>query len=167
MQFGQSWDSSCVKMITMTKKATINILTLLLISMALGCQEAKTIGCPESADRAVLNAMYGDFSDTPNYLTVWLSHNYDSSYWNPEFDRRQSNIDRTRKWADTLHDRCTRNAYIGWLNYYQHELNSAREELKTQSQKKEMDEYEKSRKLEDAEALDYQHNHKVPAPPRD
>lgn len=163
MQYGRSWGSNCVKMITMKEQ----LITLLLCVVIAGCRNSTTIGCPDSADHAVLSAMYSDFSDTPNYLTVWLNHSYDSEYWNPIFDRWQNKIDHTRKWAKSIDDRCTRNSYLGWLDYYQHELNSARNELRTQAERKEMEEYDRQRSSERKQANEYAIKHGVPKPPRD
>jgi len=77
-----------------------------------------------------------------NDLTVWLSHNYDPSYWNPRFDKQQEAINKVREWAKTLADPCVRKHYNQWLTYYyQVGLDDARKELRTHATEREQAEF--------------------------
>lgn len=74
---------------------------------------------------------------------VWLSGNYDPNYWKPVFDKAQSEIDAVRSWAKTLEDVEIRDHYIEWLTYYyQYGLDDAREEIRTQKKRREMNDFQ-------------------------
>jgi len=82
--------------------------------------------------------------ETINDVRLYLSHNYDPSFWEPRFAEQQRKIDNIREWALGLSNEQAkvREYYLSWLkDYYQHGLDSARKELRTQKQRREMDEY--------------------------
>ena len=86
----------------------------------------------------VLNAKL----DHVNDLIIWLSRNYDLSYWEPRLRKDQTDIDSIRKWAEALPYGPVRSEYLHWLTYYyQIGLDDAWKELRTQRKKHEMDEY--------------------------
>lgn len=122
--------------------------------------------CDEAVDGVVLDKMWPQFHAIPNHLDVWLSHNYEAEYWNPQFDRWQKELTHCRTWAEKLEDRCLRSAYLHWLDYYERELDSARKELRTKAEKKEMDEYDARNERERQAREKYDREHKVPSCPK-
>lgn len=100
-----------------------------------------------------------------DYLSVWLSHDYNKNYWMPKFAEEQTAIDRIRAWSLTLSDSCFIKNYATWLDYYQHELDSAKDELRTQKEKKNMDEYDRQNKQLGTYVDNYSRTNPSPKPP--
>jgi hypothetical protein len=138
---------------------------LLLLCGCAPVKEAFT-PCDKTIDGAVLDKLYPRFKGIPNYLGIWLSGNYDNEYWNPEFQRWQQELTKCREWAERLQDHCLRNAYIHWLDYYQHELDSAKNELMTKNEKQEMDSFREKNERERKAREEYERNHTVPECPK-
>lgn len=121
-------------------------LFLFVFSLAVSCdRNAIEIinSCPEEAARQLaldrLSPQLGS-GQIDNRLTIWASGDYSIEDWRPQLDQEQANLDRLRKWADSLQDECAREAYLHWIDYYQHqELDSAWHELRTQDERKEME----------------------------
>lgn len=127
--------------------------------------------CPDSASNLALDKLFPilGMGKIPNYLDVWLSHNYDRKYWEPKFDEKRRKLDDLRVWALSIDDRCARASYIKWLNYYQRELDSARDELKSHAQEKKMNEFDErnAKKREAIEKYQKQIDGAFPDPPKE
>lgn len=98
-------------------------------------------------------------------LSIWLSHNYDSSYWEPILAKAQSDVDIIRKWAEALPKGKIRSHYLEWLRYYyQYGLDDARKELREQNTRKQHDaSREKYHATQNAIA---EYRGEIPKPPR-
>jgi hypothetical protein len=97
----------------------------------------KITPCPDSADKLALDYLSPLLSRTiSNYLDVWLSNSYSADYWGPLLEGQQGRLDSLRTWANGIPDRCARKAYLGWIDFYQGKLDSAREELRTHATEK-------------------------------
>ena len=130
---------------------TLIILAIIIAAFALlsYCRSGKvaevTAVCKDddALDMAVYRKLVPQFSEFGSYghindLSIWLSGNYDTSYWNPILDGYQKRIDDIREWTKTVEDPCIRKHYNGWLTYYyQVGIDDARKELKTRSIKRE------------------------------
>lgn len=86
-------------------------------------------------------------------LSVWLSHNYEPSYWEPIFAAAEKSYAEVRHWAQELPCGNIRSEYLQWLTYYYDwGLKSARKELSDQHIKRSQEEYDRSRVEAEAEA---------------
>ena len=94
------------------------------------------------------------------YLDVWLSGDYDPTYWEPKFQKEQDGIEKVRTWAKTLPLCPLRSEYLSWMDFYQDRLNEARSELKNKTVKKRQDEYSREREQTDQRTRDIQ----IPGP---
>jgi hypothetical protein len=123
--------------------------------------------CPDAADGLALDKLWPLFTDTPNDLTVWMSDDYSKNRWEPVFQAWQEKLDKYRAWAGALQDRCARDAYLHWLDYYQRQLETARDELRTHAEQNHMQQYDAQLKRERADRDAYQQevNGKFPDPP--
>lgn len=124
----------------------------------------KASSCPaESEDIALTQTMW----KFPQYgaVDVWISHNYDPAYWNPKFAEEQTKITQLGTWSKTLSNPCLRASWNKWLAYYQSNLDEARSELKTKKTKIEMDEFERSGRVEGEARKKYLETHPAPRPP--
>lgn len=121
----------------------------------------------EAISGAVLDYLFPrlGMGKTPNYLSVWVSHNYDIDRWKPSLDISQKRITDIRTWAEKLEDPCVRKHYMRWLNHYQRELDSAWDELKTHETEKRQNDYRLRLKQEET-AVDSVKD-RVPKPPPD
>jgi hypothetical protein len=79
-----------------------------------------------------------------NATKVWIFRLYDVAAMEPVFAEQQRKIDKIRMWAEALpKEEKTRAHYLHWLKYYyQSGLDEAREEMRTQCQRRQA---EKSR----------------------
>lgn len=119
--------------------------------------------CGDEVDTIVMRKVLREISPRYNDLSVWLSHDYSEATWKPRLDAKQETIDRIRAWALTLTDRCVREAYLGWLDFCQREVDEARVELRTQKIKLEHEAYDRERKERSRAVNAYQGV--VPDPP--
>ena len=120
--------------------------------------------CSDVADKLALDRLF----PISNYLDVWLSQNYTGEYWNPILQKQQNKLDGLRAWANGIPDRCARDAYLGWINYCQNQLDGAREELRTRSLENEHQRYDKERAAEQNRVRKYseQVDGAFPNPPK-
>jgi hypothetical protein len=120
--------------------------------------------CDDEVDTIVMQNVLREIDPRYNYLSVWLSHDYREETWRPKLDAEQQDIDRIKQWSESLDDKCVRNAYAGWLDFAQRDLDSAWRELRTQETKLSQDAYNEERRIEQEKARDY--SQPVPTPPR-
>lgn len=114
--------------------------------------------CTEALHTAVLDKLQNKFP-TYNNMEVYFDH---YNVTEADFQREQVGIDRIRAWDQKLTDRCTRDAYEDWLDYYQRELDAARLEMQTHTEEKQMKQYNE----ENARRRDAERQYKIPEPPR-
>ena len=149
-------------------------LSLLLCLLIVGCQKPAPAPafsvttnapaeewkpCDPAIKDAVLDKLSGRFHEW-SAMDVYFDR-YKAT--EGDFQKEQAQIDRLSQWAEGLPNRCFRNAYLDWMDYYQRELNGAREELKSHEQQKEMQEYDQRNESErEAE----RRVGKIPSPPR-
>jgi hypothetical protein len=139
---------------------------ILMLAILLPCGVSRAVEPPENPQQAISDAVggvvYQLLHNTDNYLSIWLSHNYNAASWEPTLRVEQNEITRLKKWASKLDDPVVKSAYEDWLDYYQRDLDSARNELLTQREKKRMDEFDEQnrqkRKLAAAQT--------IPIPPK-
>lgn len=112
--------------------------------------EAKSIDCGESAKHLALERLFPllGMGQISNHLDVWISNDYSDAHWQPIFSEQQSKLDSLKTWAESLPDRCAKNSYLHWIEYYQVKLDGAKSELRTHSDEKEMAAYEADRQRE-------------------
>ena len=136
----------------------------LLFVAALLIAPSNLMSCDKSISDAVLNLLYPRFGSTSNYLSVWLSRNYEEAHWNPILAAEEAEIQKVQKWALSSHelDECVRDEYMHWTRYFMDEIASARRELKTHKTQIEQDAYEKRMK----DSRNAMARHKIPEPPR-
>lgn len=127
-----------------------------------GTYTAQLAICDDTYDQSALHHIYGKFPQY-NYLSVWLSGNYDPGYWLPRFQEEQGAINANREWADKQ-ERCVRFTYSHWLDYWENDLQSARRELTNKGTKIEMDEYSAKNKLREEKYREYERTHEIPHP---
>ena len=120
--------------------------------------------CPDAADLAVLDAVYGKIPKY-NYLDIWMSDNYDEESWAPRLNTAQAEITRIREWSKQLPNPCVRAGYAHWMDYYQRELDSAWNELRFQSKRKEHQDYDRKQALKERSVEEYKQKNVVPTPP--
>lgn len=123
--------------------------------------------CGDAASLAVYRRIEDSGMPWHTYLEVWLSRNYDPTYWRPQFDDEQHRIDAIRKWAETLPPGCVRDDYNQWLDYYwEPDLHQAEDEVRTHKTQKEMAEFYR-RNAEEGHAARVLENDddKIPIPP--
>ena len=87
----------------------------------------------------------------------------------PEIDlnKEQAEITRIKVWALALERGVVRRQYLSWLNWFQDGLNEAREELKVQRRKREMDEYRAKNDELFSRVNELKASGKIPSPHRD
>lgn len=137
---------------------------LAVLLVLVGCVGSATCACPDSVKDAVLDKLYRKLT-LVDAVQVNDS-DYDPKVWAFTFKQNQDAITRIRKWAATLKDPCIRNAYNEYLDYYQNELNEARQELKTQAMRKDYAKFLADQKRADEAKQDYLSNHpNMPEPP--
>jgi len=126
--------------------------------------------CPESAKRLALDRLFPSLGmgNIDNYLDVWISGNYTSSYWESRFRGEQALLNNLRAWASKIKDSCARDSYFHWLDYYQGQLDSARDELRTHAQEQKMNDYDRRMREEDERVKKYseQVDGAFPSPPK-
>lgn len=128
------------------------------------------IPCPDSASDLALDRLFPQLGmgQIENDLGVWLSGNYTDEFWQPKLRAQQKKLDDLRTWASGINDSCARSAYLGWIDFYQRDLNSAKSELTTRAQKKEMDNYDREQKEQQSRTKRYAAavDGAFPVPPR-
>ena len=145
----------------------VAVVCVVGLKMALRCPTIAP--CPDAADQLALDRLSPVLGTGTNYLDVWISHNYSDDYWQPRFRDRQAKLDGLRAWASKIEDRCARAAYLHWLDFYQNQLNSTREELRTHELEKKMndDDRQRSEERERMKAYSERVDGAFPYPPKD
>jgi len=121
---------------------------LLALSIFLaGCSaahEVASVGCDDSLRMAVLKNLDGKIDKRINGLTAWL----EPTTAQQRVDAAQVQINMVREWAKSVEDRCVRAEYNHWLDYFQGELDSAREEIRTHALRDEQIEFRRKSEAE-------------------
>jgi len=126
----------------------------------------ESIACPAGLQQAALDKLFPTLGmgNIDEYLSVWISGNYTQEYWKPKLDEEQATLNRLRVWADKQ-PRCQREAYLGWIDYYQGDLNSAWRELKFHGTKNEMEAYDRDRDKDQRTARAAEQQYPLADPP--
>ncbi len=95
-------------------------------AMLFGCAEATDDPPKDDLNRAAMHNLWPLPSASKYYPQSEES-----------LDSAQRWVNEKRAWANTLPDRKTRNAYIGWIDYVQGRINENREENRTHAAAKE------------------------------
>jgi hypothetical protein len=140
--------------------ATASVLLALLCVAVAVAASGRTGAKPCDKDRLRRAALQNIFGKIENVNSVTVSH---GDHGAKDIARVQGQIDKYRKWAQGLPERCAREAYLGWMDYYQHKLDGAREELRTGAIRKHYEEYVRRSDAEDREAEELAP--KLPQPP--
>lgn len=138
------------------------LLACLVVVAVFWATRSCGIGCHDAIDHDAMRKVY---FETPHYseLDVWLSQNYEPSYWNPQFEALDAELRRMEEWSKTQ-GRCVRAAYGGWIRYSRRSLSAARFELKHQWNRKEMQSFESGLEKERTDREAYEKLHTIPRP---
>jgi hypothetical protein len=97
-------------------------------------QEAEPSLSSDDMNKAALNVLHFKMASM-NTVSQWLYQ-----YSQADIDRERAKITQVRQWAVTQPP-SVRRAYEYWLEYYEHGVDEAQEELNTGREKRKMDAY--------------------------
>lgn len=151
-----------------TKRLLIGVATgcaVLVLSVVLNLRTfsamAESVSCPAEVSGAVLDTVFQKFDMQGLALNEMSGAEITKDLINEE----QNQIQCIRDWAKSKTSGCVRSSYVGWMDYYQRQLNDAKRELASRSEQNQQTEYERSQEEKRRKIEAFEAKHPIPKPP--